>query len=158
MAEPSTGLSVTSALAIAKLRAWRMALIALHKLLIDEERRRYERAHGPIEGPHHALRLLMQDPWFAWLRPLGDLIVRFDERLAGEAPISAGELEAAAMSTRRLLQDGSPTAFGQDYRRALQEVPDIVVAHGRLLGLLNGAGLEPITPAARVPHRAGGRP
>jgi hypothetical protein len=131
---------VGPALAVARLRAWRMALLDLHKLLIDEERRRYERAHGPIGGPRQALRLLMQDPWFGWLRPMGDLIVRLDERLAGEAPVTAGELEAAAASTLGLLHDGETSSFGQAYRRALQDVPDVVVAHGRLLQLLNGAG------------------
>ena len=154
----STGGAVTAALAAARLRAWRTALLELHKLLIDEERRRYERTHGPIDGPHHALRLLMQDSWFAWLRPMGDLIVRFDERLAGEAPITTGELDAAAASLRGLLHAGTPAQFGEAYRRVLQDVPDAVVAHGRILQLLDGAGRDDeATRAAAWPRCAAGR-
>src|SRR5829696_4759008 len=58
------------ALASARLRAIRVALLPLHKTLVDAERSRYERAHGRIESAQRALRLLIEDPWFAWIQPL----------------------------------------------------------------------------------------
>ena len=52
---------VAAALAASKMRAIRTALIALHKALLDAERTRYGRAHGPIENPHQALQLVLRD-------------------------------------------------------------------------------------------------
>src|SRR5689334_21375811 len=58
---------VARALAVARIRALRLGLLALHKTLIDSERRRYERDHGRIESPQAALRLLLEAPAFQWL-------------------------------------------------------------------------------------------
>jgi hypothetical protein len=64
-----TGAALASALAVARLRAVRIGLLHLHKTLLDAERERYVRERGPIDGPGHALKLVLNDPFFAWLRP-----------------------------------------------------------------------------------------
>ena len=149
---PSDAL-VAAALAAARLRAWRLGLLDVHKFLIDAERRRYERTHGPIDGPHHAFRLLMHDQEFAWLRPLADLIVQIDERLADAGPIGPEELNEYAARIRRRLQSQDPVTFGVPYRQALQDEPDVVVAHGTLLRLLEGAG-RPADLRPSLPDRS----
>jgi hypothetical protein len=106
----------------------------LHKALIDAERRRYERVNGRIGSPHAALRLVLADPWFRWLHPLADVIVKIDERLSDEKPMDAADAEAFATRARALLQqDGGGPTFQAEYRRSLQEAAEVVVAHGRVV-------------------------
>lgn len=128
---------VAAALAAAKLRAIRTALLTLHKTLLDAERTRYGRAHGrPIDGPHHALQLVLRDPWFAWLRPISELIVEADERLSDDRPVTPDEAEAYAAEALGLLQQELGGAdFKLEYHRSLQELPDAVVAHARIVKL-----------------------
>ena len=57
------------------------ALLRLHKVLLESERVVYEKAVEPIRSPNHFFQLLTSDPWFAWLRPISQLIVAIDETL-----------------------------------------------------------------------------
>ena len=78
----------------------------------------------------------MRDPWFAWLHPISELIVRADERLADDRPVSAGEADAYAGQVAGLLQqDAGGADFRREYNRSLQEVPDVVVAHASVVKL-----------------------
>ena len=122
---------VAHALAVARVRALRLSLLALHKALIDAERRRYERLYGRIESPHAALRLLLDHPAFQWLHPLAELIVQMDEHLAEDGRIDVARAEAFRERVRVLLvhdADG-PDPFHTEYRRVLQEAPEAVMAH-----------------------------
>ena len=123
---------------MAKYRAVRMGLLGLHKAVLDAERRRYERTHGPVEGTQHVLRLVMTDSWFAWLRPMAALIVQADERLATDEPIAPADVKALSDQVRGLLQQdlGGP-AFRDAYQRILQDVPDAVIAHAQVVKLLD---------------------
>jgi hypothetical protein len=133
MQEPA---DVPSALAAARVRAIRNALLALHKVLIDTERERYARTQGPISGANHALQLVMKDPWFAWLQPVSELIVQADERLSEDRPVSVEEAEAYASQALGLLQqDLGGADFRREYHRSLQEHPDVVVAHANVVKL-----------------------
>jgi hypothetical protein len=123
---------VAKALAVARVRAVRLALLALHKTLIDTERRRYERSHGRIENPHAALRLVLEAPAFQWLHPLAELIVQMDEKLADEDAIGVVESEAFVERVRNLLQGGGHDRFREEYRRTLQDAPEVVIAHAEV--------------------------
>src|SRR4026207_324004 len=57
------------------------ALLKLHKALLDSEKIVYERNVRPIQSPNHFFQLLTNDPYFAWLRPISQLIVAIDETL-----------------------------------------------------------------------------
>ena len=137
MSERPDSRLIAAALARTKLQAVSLGLIRLHKALLDAERVRYERDHGRIENAHQMLKLAMEDPWFAWLRPMGQLIVRIDSRLA-EDVLPLAEVEAFLDETIGLVKkDAGGAAFQEAYQRALQEFPDVVVAHGNLVGLLS---------------------
>src|SRR5262245_63759241 len=120
---------VAKAIAVARVRALRLALLALHKTLIDTERRRYERDHGRIESPQMALRLVLEAPAFQWLHPLAELIVQMDERLAEDGAIGVSESEAFVDRVRNLLHGDGHDRFRDEYRRALQDAPEVVIAH-----------------------------
>ena len=136
MAEQSKAADIAAALAAARLRAIRTALLVLHKALIDTERGRYARANGPVDGPHQLLQLVLRDPWFAWLRPIAELIVQADERLADDRPVRTDEADAYAADALGLLQqDQGGGDFRREYHRSLQETPEVVMAHAAVVNL-----------------------
>lgn len=129
--------AIASALAVARLRALRLALLELHKALIDSERVRYERVNGRIENAQAALRLVLDSPWFRWLHPIAELIVQMDERLSDESPMQGIDIEAFVDRLRGLLQrDDGDEEFRREYHRTLQDAPDVVMEHARVLKIL----------------------
>ena len=65
----------------ASLKHLRQGLLRLHKMLLDLERRGYERARGRIGNSYEFLQIVLKDPWFDWLHRLSELIVQIDETL-----------------------------------------------------------------------------
>lgn len=115
-----------------QLQELREALLALHKTLVDSERAEYEQALGPIASPGHLLKLLTDDPWFAWLHPLSLLIVAMDEALDENEPLTPSVTAELVGRTRQLLvasEEGD--GFPRSYFDALQRDPDVVFAHAR---------------------------
>jgi hypothetical protein len=120
-------------------RAVRLALLDLHKVILDAERIRYEHARGRIDTPHQALQIIMGDPFFAWLRPLSQVIVGLDEWLADDRIRQSRAAAALMADVRRLLAgDDQANPFTVEYRRALQHSPDVVLAHARTMGRVEG--------------------
>ena len=119
----------------------RKSLLHLHKTLLDWERAAYERFHGRT-SPGSLLTALMNDPQFAWLRPLSELIVRIDESLeitALEGPdvdVDAIELLAAAS----ISADERGDMAAKRHHQAMQEYPDAVFAHRAVTNVLKSRG------------------
>src|SRR5437588_9438864 len=115
----------------ARLSAARHGLLELHKALLDAERARYERIHGKVTAAK-MLQLALQDPQFAWLRSMSELIVRIDE-LVDTDEASDSEAGGLLATARALLNPSTQsTNFSREYEAALQRDPDIVVSHGRV--------------------------
>ncbi len=114
----------------------RQALLNLHKALIDSERVSYEKTIGEIQSPINFLQLLTNDPWFAWLHPLSQLIVAMDEALDGKEPLTVPGCDALAGELDRLITPSeSGEGFGRHYFEALQRDPDVVLAHAEVAKL-----------------------
>src|SRR6185503_3790019 len=118
----------------------RTALLRLHKTLLDFERAAYERAHDKIANSYQFLQLVMSDPWFAWLRQLSELIVEMDELLAARDPVSESTAIALMEQSRILL---TPTESGSEFQKkyfaAMQQSPEVVVAHSEFATVLGPA-------------------
>src|SRR5580658_11066195 len=56
-------------------------LLRLHKTLLDSERAVYERDIARISSSGELLKLVLYDPWFAWLHELSEFVVLIDETL-----------------------------------------------------------------------------
>ena len=129
MNESSSTASPDSRRQLAQLRE---SVLALHKALVDSERVGYEQNIGTIPSANHFLKLLTDDPWFAWLHPLSQLIVAMDEALDAKAktPLT-GELAAALVKRtgELLLASETGEGFARHYFDALQRDPDVVMAH-----------------------------
>jgi hypothetical protein len=110
------------------------ALLHVHKAILDEERKRYELAHGRVPSAMAFLQLLLNDPWFAWIRPMSGLAAQIDETLfakPGETTISSDLLleEARFLLSPRHEGDDLP---GRLYQM-IQAVPDVAVAHAEAM-------------------------
>ena len=114
--------------------ALRETLLDLHKALIDSEREHYEKAIGVIQSPNHFLQLLTNDPWFAWLHPLSQIIVAMDELLEEKGPFTAAAADALVKQCASLLvaAENAP-GFAGHYYAALQHDPDVVLAHAAVI-------------------------
>jgi hypothetical protein len=120
----------------ARLAAVRHGLLELHKALLDGERGRYELVHGKVTAGK-MLQLAFQDPQFAWLRSMSELIVRIDELLETE-DANDTDVESLLTSARTLLTTaGQSTAFACEYEAALQRDPQVVVLHSRVMQALD---------------------
>src|SRR4026209_177255 len=82
------------------LKVLRLGLLRLHKLLLDLERRDYERARGRIGNSYEFLQLVLKDPWFDWLHRLSEMIVQIDEALDSHAETPLTEADATALLER----------------------------------------------------------
>jgi hypothetical protein len=115
------------------LQELRDALLDLHKTLIDSERAVYETTVGPIDSPHHFLQLLSSDPWFAWLRPISQLIVAMDEALDPQEALTSDIIDALMNESVFLLIPAERGGeFGERYMAALQRDPHVVLAHAQV--------------------------
>ena len=118
----------------------RIALLRVHKALLDDERVWYERAEGRVDGNAEFLQVVIHDSWFAWLRPVSELVALIDEVLASNEPVAAADAEALVIEARRLLRpDEDGDGFQRRYHRALQQTPDVVLAHADALRLIGKA-------------------
>ncbi|HZO83744.1 MAG TPA: hypothetical protein VFC26_00900 [Verrucomicrobiae bacterium] len=119
-------------------------LLDLHKAIIESERERYEQTVGPIQSPNHFLQLLTQDPWFAWLHPLSQLIVSIDEVLDEKEPLTDSIADALREQTRSLLVAAeNAEGFSGHYFVALQHDPNVVMTHAAVVKLIGRRKTDP---------------
>jgi hypothetical protein len=108
------------------------ALLRLHKVLLESERAVYEKNVEPIRSPNHFFQLLTSDPWFAWLRPISQLIVAIDETLDEKETLTRASVDAVMrQSVFLLIPAESGGEFGERYVSALQRDPRVVLAHAQ---------------------------
>jgi len=122
----------------------RNGLLGLHKTLLDSERGTYERDIARIGSSGELLKLVLYDPWFAWLHELSEFVVLIDETVdALDEPPKAEEQPAVidaerfvAQATELLAPNENGTGFAKRYFEALQRDPDVVLAHARMRKVL----------------------
>jgi hypothetical protein len=126
------------------LQQLRDKLLDLHKTVIEFERERYEKTVGTIQSPYHFLQLVTRDPWFAWLHPLSQLIVAIDEAVEEKEPLTETMADALQAQTRALLvaAENAP-GFSGHYFVALQQEPQVVMAHAAVINLIGRQKSEP---------------
>ena len=128
------------------LKQLRQGLLQLHKLLLELERRGYERARGRIGNSYEFLQLALKDPWFDWLHRLSELIVQIDETLdtiGSEKSATDEDVQARIVRARLLL---TPAEIGSEFQKnyflALQQSPDVVLLHAKIVRLLSENNLQ----------------
>jgi hypothetical protein len=116
----------------------RESLIGLHGALILAEQQTYERVSGPIKSMEVLIELLQKDPWFTWLHPIADLLVRIDHLLQDETcDITVDNVSHLLGEIDSLLQPSlEGEGFDRAYYEALERAPDVALAHFRVRKLL----------------------
>jgi catechol 2,3-dioxygenase-like lactoylglutathione lyase family enzyme len=118
----------------------RIRLLNLHKVLLDDAKTTYELDRGRIGSNANLLQLVINDPWFAWLHPLSELVVRIDETLQPDAPATESDGVMMLEQVERLLSPAAATEeFAQRYFEALQRQPAVIVAHAEVRRILKQA-------------------
>ncbi|HEY9896423.1 MAG TPA: hypothetical protein V6D34_13625 [Candidatus Sericytochromatia bacterium] len=114
----------------------RLKLLRLHKLLLEAERVAYEQVQGQVSRGE-LLQLVISHDQFAWLHRLSQIIVQIDELQQADEPITLETIATFLVDVRTLL---TPSESGDDfatkYDAALQQNPDVVLAHADVVTLL----------------------
>ena len=113
-------------------------LFSLYSALIVAEQLTYERIHGRVGSTDELIQLLLKDPWFTWLCPLLDLLLRIDQLLNDDAlDITQENVEHLVAEARSLTHpsiDGD--GFERAYYEALNRAPDVMLAHFQVTRVL----------------------
>src|SRR3989442_1399973 len=116
------------------LKTLRNGLLRLHKSLLDSERASYERDVASITSSGQFLGLVLNDPWFAWLRDLSQFVVVVDETLDLENGVGADDAERLIGRARELVSPSeNGHGFQRQYYEALQRDASAVLAHGEMM-------------------------
>jgi hypothetical protein len=117
----------------AALRDTSKQLMTLHRHLINAAKDDFAFATGAMPAPTELLRLLTDDPFFGWLKPMTALIVEIDEMARVDF-----EPEGARDIGRRLQAMFGATEgdFATHYVPILQREVDVTIAHAALRGVM----------------------
>jgi len=115
----------------------RHGLLGLHKALIIAEQLTFERIHGRVDSTGQLLQLVMNDPWFTWLHPLSNMVVRIDELLDNDEELTVEDIAVLLTEVRELIRPSElGDGFERSYYEALQRAPEVVMAHCQMKKLL----------------------
>ncbi|MFT3927066.1 MAG: hypothetical protein QM778_31255 [Myxococcales bacterium] len=111
----------------------RTSLLTLHRAVIAAERERFEREHGPTNAGGF-LQALTTDPSLAWLKPMTQAVLEFDDLLDSKPAPTVGALDAGLSKVRDLLTpDEAGSSLGGEYSGVLDRSPDASLAHAALM-------------------------
>jgi len=120
-----------------KLIALRLALLRVHKTLLEMERRVYEREHGKVNAGE-LFRLVVDHTQFAWLHNISEFVVRIDETLAAKEPVTPEYTSVTFSLARKMfVPTESGDGFQKKYFDAIQHDPAVVMEHAELARLFN---------------------
>jgi len=129
-----------------KLITLRLALLRLHKTLLEMERRDYEREHGHV-NTGELFRLVVDHAQFAWLHNISEFVVRIDETLAAKEPVTPEHTSVAFSLARKMfVPTESGDTFQKKYFVAIQRDPAVVIEHAELARLFNNEPPDSATP------------
>ena len=121
--------------AVQFLKDIRKPLLSLHKSILDHERAAYEKDFGAVT-PAAFLQELIGGPRFRWLSPLSTAIANIDELLDDEKATADDKIAGAQAVATLFATDAPDSVFRQRYLALLQESPDILHEHGKIVQLL----------------------
>ena len=127
----ATPASSVSAETRQRLNELRTRLLALHKALLEDAKGQYEMDRGRVAGAGALLQLVINDPWFAWLHQMSEIIVRIDGVTAPDATGTEADARGLIDQIDRLLVPSETgDTFSRRYFEAIQRQPAVVLAHG----------------------------
>lgn len=122
-----------------RLRDLSTRLLRLHGVLLDRERRAYEDRYGSVPS-RELFQLVLYDARFSWLRSLSTLVANLDAIVDADEPIAPEHVRSVFRETFLLLKSGEGGEFQAKYILALQDSPDVIMAHAAVSRVLSDAG------------------
>ncbi|MCD8485509.1 MAG: hypothetical protein LRZ84_01860 [Desertifilum sp.] len=120
-----------------RLRELRGLLLRLHKILLHSEKTVYEQNYGSIRSHGEFFKLVLEDEWFSWLRPISQFIVEIDEALSAKEPVTLARVNELLDEAQTLLRPAEAgTIPEQRYYQAIQREPDVALMHAEVSRLL----------------------
>ena len=109
--------------------------------LLEAERHRFEKQHGLIPNNSAFLQLIINDPWFDWIRPMGQMVLMIDGRTADKKqPLGSVEANALFEQSLALLKaDAEGDAFQRLFLQSIQSSPELAVLVRQVAKGLAGA-------------------
>lgn len=108
------------------------AMARIHKTILENEMELLEIKIMKTLSPNERLHVLLNDPEFAWLRLLSQLMSTVDEVYFQKTPIQQDQVESLKKAVNELLIQATDTPFAKKYRSLLPVVPDLMLHHGLL--------------------------
>jgi hypothetical protein len=97
---------------------------------LDSEKAAYENDVARITSTGQYLNLVLNDPWFAWLRDLSQFVVLIDETLDFKEPATPEETDRLIARARELLSPSETgNGFSRRYYEVMQRDAGAVLAH-----------------------------
>jgi len=110
----------------------RLALLRVHKTLLEMERREYQKENGFVNSGE-LFRLVVDHPQFSWLHNISEFVVRIDETLSAKEPVTPEYTSSAISLARKMfVPTQSGDAFQRKYFDAIQTDPAVVIDHAEL--------------------------
>lgn len=111
----------------------RHALLALHKILLDHQKHKYESTHQKVASTGQYFELVTNHRDFAWLKTLSELIVSLDIFLEGKDEKNQ-QPEDLITYIKKLLSSTEPrNEFAEKYRAAIKGDPAVALAHAGVM-------------------------
>ena len=112
-----------------RLDGMRNDLLRVHRGLLEAERNRYEKQHGRIANNSVFLQLVINDPWFEWLRPMAQMVLFIDERTSDKKqPLGCVEAVALFEQSLGLLKaDDRGDHFQRLFFQSIQSSPELAL-------------------------------
>ena len=134
-------LPVATATDLRRLDTVRNDLLRVHRGLLEAERHRFEKQHGLIPNNSAFLQLIINDPWFDWIRPMGQMVLMIDERTSDKKqPLGSVEANALFEQSLALLKaDAEGDAFQRLFLQSIQSSPELAVLVRQVAKGLAGA-------------------
>lgn len=108
------------------------AMMKIHKLLLEEEMEAREAAINKILPPTERLNVLLNDPEFAWLRVMSQLMAYVDEIFFQKEPVLEKQLKEVEEKVEALFALQNESEFTYRYKSKLSTIPDLMIQHGLL--------------------------
>ncbi len=115
-----------------KLKNISRVLAVIHKSLLEHEIESLEKAHGKPITPVARLQLLINDPDFAWLRLLSQLISSVDGAIFQKTPVTDEQMGQLLKQTSDLLIDHKNPDFTDLFLPICRTFPNLIVEYNRL--------------------------
>jgi hypothetical protein len=110
-------------------------LRSIHSALLESVKRDYEAAHGKIPGPLKLYQLVIDDPFFSWLRPLSGQMALIDERIDDKTKLEPSDLSTVHDAVNGLFNPKKAKAdsFAANYKARMQSDASVTALHPQLL-------------------------